>query len=321
MKKKSIILFCIVALIVAFLYLGPHFFSLTAYVQRSRLIKLWAYGVVAVLIVPSTICFQTIVKSRYLSPGILGMDALYVLIQSIIYYVGVSFFGDVTPNSLSGFFIQLGIMLIAFLSITAISGVRWESDMKESIWLMIGLVFGTVLRNLATFFQVLMDPNEYSKLQSRLFPSFQGIPTHLLWTATIIAIMTSAYLMKKRYVLDVYHLGKDMTQMLGIDVQKETFKFLIVVVIMVSTATALVGPLTFLGFMIANITYLVVSHHYSKRFVVGSLIGFIFIVCAQLLTERFFNYRYNLSLMIEGFGGLIFFLLLFRRERVKHAHY
>lgn len=315
--KKRVVTLLILVLGFSLLYIGLDFFQLTAYVQKARLTKLLSFLIVILLIVPPTIVFQTIVNSRYLSPSIIGMDAVYVLIQSLIYFMGYHYLSQLMNHSLILFLIQIGLMLsICYLSLY-LAKINWLSTVNESIWLMIGMIFGTVLRNLSTFFQVLMDPNEYLALQSRLFASFQSVSKELLGIAFIIAILSNAYLFYKRYLLDVYHLGKTTALTLGVDIQKETKRLLLLIVLMLGTATAFVGPLTFLGFMVANITYyLTPKHHHLERLTIGILFGLVMILSGQLLIERVLNLQFNLNIMIEGIGGLMFFLLLFKKERI-----
>ena len=315
--KKRVVTLLILVLGFSLLYIGLDFFQLTAYVQKARLTKLLSFLIVILLIVPPTIVFQTIVNSRYLSPSIIGMDAVYVLIQSLIYFIGYHYLSQLMNHSLILFLIQIGLMLsICYLSLY-LAKINWLSTVNESIWLMIGMIFGTVLRNLSTFFQVLMDPNEYLALQSRLFASFQSVSKELLGIAFIIAILSNAYLFYKRYLLDVYHLGKTTALTLGVDIQKETKRLLLLIVLMLGTATAFVGPLTFLGFMVANITYyLTPKHHHLERLTIGILFGLVMILSGQLLIERVLNLQFNLNIMIEGIGGLMFFLLLLKKERV-----
>ncbi len=315
--KKRVVTLLILVLGFSLLYIGLDFFQLTAYVQKARLTKLLSFLIVILLLVPPTIVFQTIVNSRYLSPSIIGMDAVYVLIQSLIYFIGYHYLSQLMNHSLILFLIQIGLMLsICYLSLY-LAKINWLSTVNESIWLMIGMIFGTVLRNLSTFFQVLMDPNEYLALQSRLFASFQSVSKELLGIAFIIAILSNAYLFYKRYLLDVYHLGKTTALTLGVDIQKETKRLLLLIVLMLGTATAFVGPLTFLGFMVANITYyLTPKHHHLERLTIGILFGLVMILSGQLLIERVLNLQFNLNIMIEGIGGLMFFLLLLKKERV-----
>ncbi len=55
--------------------------------------------------------------------------------------------------------------------------------------------------------------------------------------------------------LDPLNLGKDLAINLGINYQKISKQLMIIIAILTSISTALVGPITFLGLLVANITY------------------------------------------------------------------
>lgn len=317
--KKLVSLLLTLTLCLTVLYIGLDYFHLSQYVQNARIIKYISFVLVVLLIVPPTIVFQTVVNSRYLSPNIIGIDAIYVLIQSLIYFFGAQYLNQLSTHPLIIFIVQISLMLGLFYVTLHLAKIDWLSSVKESIWLMVGLIFGTVIRNFSTFLQVLMDPNEYLALQSQLFASFQSISTALLWISFLVAIIGNGYFFRKHYLLDVYHLGKSTALTLGVDIQKETERLLLVIVLMLGTATAFVGPLTFLGFMVANITYYMTpKHQHLERLGVGILIGVIMVLGGQWLVERVLNLQFNLNMIIEGLGGLMFFLLLFKKEeRIK----
>ncbi|MBS4461239.1 iron chelate uptake ABC transporter family permease subunit [Aerococcaceae bacterium zg-B36] len=322
MKHKYLWLLVLLLVVVMMTYLGWDIFTLSPYVQVSRLTKLWGYLLVAVLVIPSTIVFQTVIQSRYLSPGILGIDAVYVLIQSIYYFIGKRLFGELTPNSITGYFFQISCLMFFFMLTLKMTKIDWRVQQQEILWLMTGMILSSVLRQLSTFFQILMDPNEYLKLQRHLFPSFQGLSQSLLWVATVVAVIGLWYFYHQRFVLDVYHLGRETALSLGVDISRETPRLLSMVVLMIGTATALVGPLLFLGFMIANIAYMLAdSHRHTQRILTGILLGSLFVVGGQCLVERVFNNQYTLNLIVEGVGGILFFILLWRKAGETFANH
>ena len=49
-----------------------------------------------------------------------------------------------------------------------------------------------------------MDPNEYDKLQTKLFPSFQRINMDILSVAAIIIGLAGLYLLKKNAILNFF---------------------------------------------------------------------------------------------------------------------
>jgi iron complex transport system permease protein len=88
---------------------------------------------------------------------------------------------------------------------------------------------------------------------------------------------------------------------------------LILVAILVSVSTALVGPVTFFGLLVANLAYLLAGTH-KHRFVlpVAVFIAIICLVGGQLILERVFAFDTALSIIIEFLGGIVFLVLLIR---------
>lgn len=114
----------------------------------------------------------------------------------------------------------------------------------------------------------------------------------------------------------VLHLQRETAQILGLDVEKEQKELLWGIVLLTSTATALVGPMAFFGFMLANLTYLIVKDYQHKLlFIVAILVGFISLTLGQALIERVFALEIRISMIIESVGGFLFFILLYRRSR------
>lgn len=317
MKRTYFILGLLVVLLVI-LYLGIDFFSLRPYIQESRIIKLLAYLIIVILLIPSTIVFQTIVSSKFLSPSILGMDSFYVFIQSVFFFFIFRVTGSPSLSPLANYCLNIGSMIILFFLLFSKIKVNQLHRLNQGIWLMVGLVLGNILRSSATFFQVLMDPNEYLQLQSRLIPSFQSVEQSLLWVGGILSLVGFGYFISKRYVLDVYQLGPQTAVGLGIQVDREVKRLLFVVTVMVASATAIVGPLTFIGFLVANLTYrLVKDYRHGHMFWTGVLLGCSVLILGQFIMERILNYQMSLSILLEGFGGFAFFLLLFRKEQYR----
>ena len=74
--------------------------------------------------------------------------------------------------------------------------------------------------------------------------------------------------------------------------------------------------MAFFGFMLANLTYLIVKDYRHKLlFIVAILVGFISLTLGQVLIERVFALEIRFSMIIESVGGLLFFILLYRRTR------
>lgn len=311
--RKRYFLLIILCLLMIYLYLSPDFLHLSSYIRIARLTKLSAMILAVLLLVPSTVVFQTLVNSSYLSPSILGLDAFFLFIHTLLVAFPIGLISG-TNYLLTGF--QLLVMVVLNQLLFNRISVQEIQQLNQGKWLMVGLIIGNILRALTSFIQMLMDPTDFLQLQSRLLVSFQGIEIiDLIVTATITGV-TLLYLYRKRYVLDVYQLGSTTATSLGVNVSKEMRQLMMVIVIMVSIATALVGPLTFLGFLVANMTLrFSPNHKHLHKLAMASLIGMAMVIAGQLVLERLLNMGTNLSVLLEGTGGLLYFILVFRRSK------
>ncbi len=59
--------------------------------------------------------------------------------------------------------------------------------------LLVGIIVGTFFSSISTFFQVLIDPNEFQIVQDRMFASFNNINSDLVWLAIIIVALVMIY--------------------------------------------------------------------------------------------------------------------------------
>ena len=180
------------------------------------------------------------------------------------------------------------------------------------------MAFSMLLRNASTFLQVLMDPNEFDKLQSSLYPSFQKMNAQpmMIGVAISLFVLLMMVFYKIRHQLDALHLGVDGAKMLGINTKRLSNVVIVIVIIMTSLSTILVGPLQFLGFMIANLTYqLTKEYKHGVLWLFSAVLGLVIVLGAQLIVERIFQLTIPISVFIEGIGGVLYLILLVKGEK------
>ena len=311
--RNLLLLLLLLASLSGLLYLMPMDYPLPGFIMKLRLQKLLAYLLVAIAGSLATISFQAITENRFLTPSILGMESLYVFMQTIYLFFASKFIG-ITSHPLLEFILVLLILCGLFFCLQP--ALKKLLQQGFLFILLICMALGTLFRSASTFLQVLMDPNEYDKLQTKLFPSFQRMNMDILSVATIIIGLAGLYLLKKNAILDVFHLDKKTATILGVEVEKEQKKILWAIVLLTSTTTALVGPMMFFGFMMSNLAYLLIKEYQHKwLFSVAILLSFLSLTTGQILVERVFQLQINVSMVIELVGGLFFFYLLAKEAK------
>ncbi|WP_203560986.1 iron chelate uptake ABC transporter family permease subunit [Jiella pacifica] len=282
-----------------------------SFVLPFRAPKLAAMIVVGHAIALSTVIFQTLSGNRILTPSIMGFDALYALIQTLMVVVaGTAFVTAADPMAL--FFAQTAVMILFALGLYGSLIGRGARDLLRL--LLVGVILGVLFRSLAGFLQRLIDPNAFVVLQDRLYASFNGIETDLLAVAVVaIGLVTFAF-WRLLPQLDVLALGRDTAISLGVDPVRLTQLSLGLVAVLVSVSTALVGPVTFFGLLVASLAVaLVGSRRHAETLIAASLIAVICLVGGQTILERVLGFDTALGIIIEFLGGIVFLAIVLKR--------
>lgn len=313
-KNKYFILILFIFVVMAsILYLNINNRNQVSFTLYIRIPKLFAFILVALCASFSTVTFQTITHNQLLTPSIIGIDSLYVLFQTVIIFV-LNQQSTLYTNPLTNF--VLSILLTVTTSVSLLLMFFSKFPGRFIILLMVGLVFNTFSDSINTFLQVIMDPNDFSAVLTRTLTSFNQVNTTLLSIAWVTILPFIIYLFLKGKQLDVIHLGQEYAKSLGIRLNRDLVFYLISLSIITATATSLVGPTSFIGFIGANIAYRVFStykHHYL--FIGSSLIALLFILGGQIIVEHVFETQTTLSVVINFIGGIYFIFLLLNERR------
>lgn len=268
--------------------------------------------VVGVAIGASTVVFQTITANKILTPSLMGFDAMFVLIQTVIVFV----FGTVLfhgADSLLLFAINSALMI--GLSVTLFAVVFHGGRMSLDLLLLVGIVVGALFRSLSSLLARMIDPGEYQVLQDRFFATFSFIDVRLLIVSATLIVVVTVWLWLRRRTLDVLLLGREPAMSLGVDYRREVIGVLIACSLLVSAATALVGPVTFFGLIVANLAYVLVrTDRHAWTIPAASALGVLFLVAGQWILGKVFEFNTSLSVIIEFLGGLLFLYLLLSKK-------
>ena len=286
----------------------------TNYALSKRIPKLIAIVITGGCIGFSTIIFQTITDNRILTPSVMGIDSLYVAVQTVIYFV----FGSASifaSNPKINFLICVVFMVIGSLGLYKLIFKRENSNIM--FVLLVGMICGTFFKSLSSFMQMVIDPNEYLVLQNKLFASFNNVNVDILLISIILIILVIPFVCDDLKYLDVINLGRDQAINLGIDYDKLVRKLFVTVSIFISISTALVGPITFLGLLVVNLSRQMITTYKHKYLISMSVLLSVFIlVTGQLLAERIFNFSTPVSVIINLIGGIYFMYLLLKESRI-----
>lgn len=281
-------------------------------VVQRRVVALIAMLIATVCQSLATVAFQSVTNNRVITPSLLGFEALYSTIHtSTIFLFGASVF--IGFKGTGPFILQIVLMILMCLILYGwlLSGKYGDLQLM----LLVGLIIGTGLRSLSTFMRRLLAPSEFDILQARLFGSVNNADSEYFIIAIPIVVVVTLLLLIYSKKLNVLSLGKDMATSLGVNYQFSIIYVLILVSILMSVSTAVVGPLTFFGFLVATLSYqLTPTYDHKYIFPMALSIGFLVLTNAYFFMYHIFNAQGVVSVIIEIAGGLTFLTLILRKK-------
>lgn len=314
--KSKLFTLIAITVVIAGLYLIIGIdFEIFQYQFTSRLRKLILMILVGGAIAASVVIFQAITTNRLLTPSIMGLDAVYMFVKVLIVFVfGVQ--SVFVTNLYISFLISL-IVMIGF-SLLLFQGIFRIGNVSVYLILLVGIILGTFFRSITGFLELIINPEDFLAVQSAMFANFDASNTKLVTLCGVILIILIMITVYAIPYLDVLLLGRDQAINLGISYQTLTRILLILVVILVSISTALVGPITFLGLLTVNLAHELMKTYQHKYILPATIcISWISLFLAQAIVENFFEATTQVSIIIDLVGGSYFIYLLIKR---RHAN-
>lgn len=299
-----------VVLVACFLFLfvkGPLSFTLP---RRATFVG--AMAVVAFTQAVATVAFHTVTGNRILSPSIIGFDSLYVLMQTAAVFA----LGGATvqhADGLAGTVAQTVLMVVLATLL-----YRWLFTSRRGgivTLLLVGIVLGLAFDSLSSFLQRLLSPTEFDVLQLDLFGRMGAVEAEELPLAVAVCALVGVLVWRRRDRLDVLLLGPEHATALGLSHRRELTTVLVLVSVLYAFSTALAGPMTFFGFLVATLAYQVAGDWRHRAVLpMAFLLGFATLVGGQFVLQHVFSANGYLTILLEGVGGLVFLTLLLRKK-------
>ncbi len=311
--RKKILILAFLTLIMALVFVFAGLKDFDEYALKNRFLQIAAIVIVAICIAISTVIFQTLCNNKILTPAIIGLDSLYMLLQSALVFSLGSANLSVYRNDIN-FLITLACMVVFSLGLYKI---LFSSDKSIYLIMLLGLIFGTLFSTLSSFFEILIDPDEFMIIQGRMFASFDNVAFDVLALAYIVTLLSFIWIFRYMKFLDPLNLGKDLAINLGINYQKISKHLMIIIAILTSISTALVGPITFLGLLVVNITYeLFKTAKHSILLLACILISILALLGGVFFVSRIFDYNTTISVIINFLGGIYFIYLVLKGNKL-----
>lgn len=280
-------------------------------VVRRRMVAIVAMLISVVCQSLSTVAFQSITNNKVITPSLLGFEALYTTINTAtMFFFGVT--GFLSFSGVGPFLLQVCLMVLMCLILYGwlLSGKYGDLQLM----LLVGVILGTGLKSLSAFLKKLLVPSEFDILQAKLFGSVNNANASYFPIAIPIVLVIAVLIFMNARKLNVLSLGKDVCTAVGVNNKFSVIYTLILVSVLMSISTALVGPLTFFGFLVATLSYeLAPTYDHRYIFPMALAVGFLILTGAYFLMNHVFHAQGVVSVIIEMFGGLTFLIVILRK--------
>lgn len=315
-KMLLLILISLVFTMLLILYNNPISISSSSFypIMKRRLMIILIIFIASVSHSISTIAFQSITNNKIITPSLLGFESLYSVIKTgTVYLFGLTALINFKGNF--AFITQLVLMII--FSLLIYSWLIFSKDKDIQFLLLIGVILGVGLRSISSFMSRLLSPNEFDILQARLFASVNNANLETIPIALVLLVSASLLLILNSSKLNVFSLGKDISINLGLNYKKTSVLILFLISILMSISTALIGPITFLGFLSALFTYqLAETYDHKYMFPMSILITYTILSIAYFIMNHVFYTQGVVTIIIELIGGLSFIYLILRKGKL-----
>ncbi|WP_066270925.1 iron chelate uptake ABC transporter family permease subunit [Hydrogenophaga palleronii] len=297
-------------LVLTFVFYGAGFDL--DYVIPKRLARLAAMVIGGICIACSAIVFQTITGNRILTPAIMGYEAVYLLLQSLLLlWMGTHSLVVLGENG--NFVLSVALMLAYSWAIHL-----WLfRDGRNNVYflLLLGLVLTMVMGTFTQFVQLKISPGEFSVLQGFTLASFnKAQPEQLVYAGILVAAVCLVGI-RTLPVLDVLALGRDQAMSLGVDHRRQVRLQLALIAVLVAVSTSLLGPTAFVGIFVANTAYaLAGTVRHRVTLPLGCAIAIGIFIAAQLAVEHVFNYKTTVGILVNLVCGTYFLALMVRKR-------
>lgn len=283
-------------------------------IAKLRVTTLVVMVLVAFCQALGTVAFQTVTSNRIITPSIMGFESLYRAIQTTaVYVLGVA--GLTALQGTTQFVLQIAAMMA--LSTLLYGWLLSGRYANMQVMLLIGIVIGGGLGAVSTFMQRLLTPSEFDVLTARLFGSVSNADVDQLPIAIPLVVLAGTILLLRARRLNVVALGKEQATNLGIDHRRETILVLLLVSLLMAVSTAMIGPMTFFGFLVATLAYQAAATHDHRLVLpVAFLTAFVVLSGAYFVMKNVFYAQGYVSIIIELVGGSIFLAVILRKGRL-----
>lgn len=305
-----ILIFCVLISMMGYLLFNsyPGKPQLFRYILSLRLPTLICMIIASVAIGGATLIFQSIVNNQIVTPALLGMNSIYTFLHTAVaFIVGTGSKLYLNPNlSFCVDLITMGVVA------TLVYWYLFKKTKHNILYIMlIGTVLSSFFGSIQSSMIRIMEPDEYDTLLTTLVADFNNVNGEIIVISIVCLVAIAVFFIPDLRQLDVIAMGRNQAINLGVDYDHAIRRLLFGVVLCIAVATATIGPVSFLGLIVANLSRQIMKTYQHTHLIVGaSLLGMIALVGGQMVSQHVFHFTVPVSTFVTIGGGIYFLYLL-----------
>ncbi|CAM4073107.1 iron ABC transporter permease [Bacillus manliponensis] len=252
---------------------------------------------------------QGLSRNPLADPGIIGINAGAGLTVVIFVYF---FFGKVTMTSfLSVFVLPLFALVGAILAAVIIYMLAWKDGVSPTRLILVGIAVAAGCSAISIVFSMKMTSNDFRFATIWLSGSLWGTDWKFVLSVLPWMLIFLPLAFRKVHLLNVMNLGDGAATGLGVAVEKERRKLLLIAVCLAGASVAVAGGIGFIGLMAPHLARRLVGGKHQIMLPTAALIGTVLLLFADLISRSLLpTSEIPVGLVISIIGAPYFIYLL-----------
>lgn len=273
--------------------------------ETVRMPRMLTALIVGMLMAVSGLLIQSVTRNPFASPGILGINSGASLAVMLSVIFGLT---STTVAALTGALIVAGMIILATLLPKRPLSILEVTLFGASIAAFcVAITQGLLIINNQALDQMIFWMSD-SVTQNKL--------AALKWVGPIIILGVALSIILARY-LDIFIVGDDLVQGLGVNVTLLKVQIIIASALLAAAAVTLAGPIGFIGLVAPHLSKMLFRVKHLKLILVTALIGACLLLASDILSRYLLMPRdIPVGITTALIGVPVFTYLVIRRREV-----
>ena len=279
-----------------------------------RLPRIIATAMVGAALAISGVIMQGMFRNPLADPGLLGMTSGASL-AAILFILFFS--NNVNPN----FFTYWGLPISAFIGSLIVTWITYILSTRKgysnlAILILSGVAINAICGAAIGLLTFMSNDNELRSITFWSMGSFANIDWRILMSVIPLLIISILLLRRTSHYLNAMTLGENQAKSMGVNIHRQKQKAVIIIAILVGTATSIAGPIGFVGLIIPHIMRFIVGANHRMLLPTSALAGALLLSFSDTIARTIISpAELPIGLITAMIGAPYFVYLLFSQSK------